>query len=203
MNDENCKTKQVIILEAARKRFAHFGYSKVTMDEIAGDVEMGKASLYYYYPTKENLFEAVIEGEQKEFVLEIEKMLARDISAAEKLKKYISKRLEYFNELINIGTLSAHSLFDNKSIFKHLFKSFQFKELELLQQIIDEGIKNSEFEKKHQKDIAKILLHIMHGLRFRTLVLLKGSVLEEKEFKVLYDEMMLTAEIFINGIKTK
>ena len=60
------------ILSAARRRFAHYGFSKVTMDEIAGDVEMGKASLYYYFPTKEDLFKAVVIQEQNEFVNYIE-----------------------------------------------------------------------------------------------------------------------------------
>ena len=48
MSENNLKEKE--ILEAARSRFAHYGYSKVTMEEIALDVEMGKASLYYYFP---------------------------------------------------------------------------------------------------------------------------------------------------------
>lgn len=52
-------SKVVIILEAARKRFAHFGISKTTMNEIAADIGMSKASLYYYFPDKEKLFVAL------------------------------------------------------------------------------------------------------------------------------------------------
>ena len=66
------KTKQQIIIDAARDRFAHFGFSKVTMDEIASDVELGKASLYYYFPTKEELFKAVITLEQDELKNDID-----------------------------------------------------------------------------------------------------------------------------------
>jgi TetR/AcrR family transcriptional regulator len=53
------KSREKSIIEAAKERFAHFGFSKVTMEEIASDVDLGKASLYYYFPTKEDLFKAV------------------------------------------------------------------------------------------------------------------------------------------------
>ena len=78
MTTEKLKDKECAILKAARQRFAHYGYSKVTMDEIAADVEMGKASLYYYFPTKENLFQEVIVQEQDEFAEEIEKILVNE-----------------------------------------------------------------------------------------------------------------------------
>lgn len=60
------KEKEIIL--AARKRFAYYGFSKVTMDEIAADIGMAKASLYYYFPTKVDLFIAVVTEEQDQFI---------------------------------------------------------------------------------------------------------------------------------------
>jgi TetR/AcrR family transcriptional regulator len=97
---DDIKLKEKEILKAARSRFAHYGFSKVTMEEIAADVGMGKASLYYYYPTKEDLFKSVIHKEQNVFIGEIEKLFCRKISAENKLRNYVKKRLEYFQELI-------------------------------------------------------------------------------------------------------
>src|ERR1700743_635402 len=48
------------ILEAAHDRFLHYGYSKTTMNEIAGDISMSKALLYYYFPDKSELYVAVM-----------------------------------------------------------------------------------------------------------------------------------------------
>ena len=50
-NDQQ-DVKKEKILEAAHHRFLHFGYSKTTMNEIAGDLSMSKALLYYYFPEK-------------------------------------------------------------------------------------------------------------------------------------------------------
>ncbi len=201
MSDQLSKDKEKSIVEAARKRFAHYGFSKVTMEEIATDVEMGKASLYYYFPNKENLFQAVIGEEQKEFVDEIEQILQEDINASKKLHEYVAKRLTYFQELLNLGTLSVRSFFDIKSVFKQSFLDFEKQELILLERIISEGIKSKEFSPSLSKETASVLLHILQGLRLRTLRMLKTQSLSKKDFNELQKEMILSVDIFIRGMK--
>ncbi|MFZ4860701.1 TetR/AcrR family transcriptional regulator [Sphingobacterium sp. Mn56C] len=43
------------IIEVALKRFSHYGFSKTTMNEIAEDLHITKANLYYYYQDKSAL----------------------------------------------------------------------------------------------------------------------------------------------------
>lgn len=40
------------ILEAATKRFKHYGYAKTSMAEIAADLQMSPGNLYRYFPGK-------------------------------------------------------------------------------------------------------------------------------------------------------
>src|SRR5215216_714245 len=54
--------KRDAIIEAALKRFAHFGVAKTTMNEIAKDLKISKASLYYYFPDKLNLYAEVLKS---------------------------------------------------------------------------------------------------------------------------------------------
>ncbi len=69
--------KEQLILEAAQKRFGMYGIEKTSMREIADDLKLSKASLYYYFPDKESLYRAVIEKEQGEFIERIrERMTA-------------------------------------------------------------------------------------------------------------------------------
>ncbi len=192
--------KEKNIISAARKRFAHYGFSKVTMDEIAGDVEMGKASLYYYFPTKEDLFKAVVVEEQNEFTKNIETILQKQTSFSEKLNEYVEQRLKYFHDLVNLGMLSVHSLFDIKSMFKKLFEDFEAQELILLKRIIEEGTNAGEFRKDLPEDLTKIFLHMLQGLRLRVIKLLTEHRSEEDTYKELEREMKIAAEIFIKGI---
>ena len=47
------------IVEAAKKRFSHFGYAKTTMAEIAGDCSMSPGNLYRFFPGKLDIAEAI------------------------------------------------------------------------------------------------------------------------------------------------
>src|ERR1700753_3205026 len=60
--------KREKILEASYQRFLHYGYSKTTMNEIAGDLSMSKALLYYYFPDKSQLYVAVMRKLSQEFI---------------------------------------------------------------------------------------------------------------------------------------
>ncbi|NGF57165.1 TetR/AcrR family transcriptional regulator [Parapedobacter sp. SGR-10] len=57
------------IVEVALKRFAHYGFNKTTMNEIADDLGITKANLYYYYPDKFALIKDVI----RHVVMQIQK----------------------------------------------------------------------------------------------------------------------------------
>ena len=59
--------KHAAILDAPHKRFARYGLTKVTMDEIAADLGISKAALYYYFPAKEDLYRNVVASEQQDF----------------------------------------------------------------------------------------------------------------------------------------
>jgi AcrR family transcriptional regulator len=47
------------IIDAAKKRFSHFGYAKTTMAEVAGDCAMSPGNLYRFFPGKLDIAEAI------------------------------------------------------------------------------------------------------------------------------------------------
>src|SRR4051812_5812977 len=101
------KDKLQQILEAARKRFAHFGLGKTTMTEIASDIGMSKASLYYYFPDKEHLFAGVIGREIDAFIEKMMAVVETETDATDKLKMYNSEKLLSFQQLVNLGKFSS------------------------------------------------------------------------------------------------
>jgi TetR/AcrR family transcriptional regulator len=203
MEEEKTLAKENLILQAARKRFAYYGFSKVTMDEIARDVGMGKASLYYYFPTKESLFKAVIAREQDEFIEQAQGFLKTDISAAEKLQQYVRQRLEYFHEFVNLSKLSFHSMFEMKPLFGNLFEGFASRELEIITEILKEGNENGELLVENPGQMAELLLHILQGLRLRILPKVHETFINEDHYEQLREEMLLFVNIFLYGIEKK
>jgi len=203
MEEEKSLAKENLILQAARKRFAYYGFSKVTMDEIARDIGMGKASLYYYFPTKESLFKAVISHELDEFLEQAKELLKANISAAEKLDQYVRQRLQYFRELINLSKLSFHSLYEMKPLFGDLFEVFARGELEIITQILLEGNEKDELSVENPRQTAELLLHILQGLRLRILPKVHETFINEEHYEQLREEMLLFVNIFLRGIEKK
>lgn len=88
-NQENSVKKKILL--AARRLFFSFGYSKVTMDELALELNMSKRTLYQLYESKKILLEAVIYDFFQEFQNEINKITySKKEDALVSLKQIIS-----------------------------------------------------------------------------------------------------------------
>jgi TetR/AcrR family transcriptional repressor of mexJK operon len=203
MVEHHAQDKQAYIRESARRRFAYYGYSKVTMDEIAADAGMGKASLYYYFPTKELLFQAVIAHEQKQFVCDIEAILTARLPADQQLRKYVKRRVALFRNFVNLSALGSQSLLDMKTVFRHLFTKLERQELTMLRRIIEAGKRSGDFDVNAPQHAAELLLHVLHGLRLRTLRTVNSPKLDNATYKSLEREMQSLTEIFLHGIKKR
>lgn len=53
--------RRAMILEAARRVFFRHGFRNATMEMVAAEAELGKATLYEYFATKEELYVALLE----------------------------------------------------------------------------------------------------------------------------------------------
>jgi len=71
-----------------------------------------------------------------------------------------------------------------------------------MKKIFEEGKKKNEFRKNTDEKTIKTLLHILQGLRLRTLKSIQGQQIDAKSYKELKEEMLLTVKTFINGIKS-
>ena len=60
--------KKIQIIKTAAKRFARHGLSKTTLDEIARDLRMGKATIYHYFDSKSGLFFETLKWEGEQFL---------------------------------------------------------------------------------------------------------------------------------------
>jgi TetR/AcrR family transcriptional repressor of mexJK operon len=197
------KDKERLILDAAQHRFAAYGYSKVTMDEIAEDIGLAKASLYYYFPTKDSIFAAVIAGEQDEFIGNARQLIASNSRACDKMRAYVERRLDFFRQAMTLGKLSIQTFSDMKPSFGGLFKTFAQQELLFLQQILDAGNESGEFAVGNTQEVALVFLHVLQGLRLRTFKSAFGAELGDSDFEQLRHETKIAMEIFLHGIRAQ
>lgn len=201
-SSERSAEKEKAIISAAGTRFALYGFSKVSMEEIATDVGMGKASLYYYFPTKESVFQAVIIEEMNEFLKETEKTLKSEMTASKKIIELVQNRFVFIQKFLNLGALTVYSFHDPNSIYKKYLAVFEEKELEFTNAVIKEGQINGEFSENIDPKAGITLVHTLHGLRVRAIkrYILPPGMNFPEAIDELQEEMNILVEIFIKGI---
>ena len=86
--------RQSEIITAARKVFAEKGYINTTVDEIAAVAALAKGTIYLYFESKEQIYNAVLANDLETLRLTIEKIAAAG-TALEKISAYINARFEY------------------------------------------------------------------------------------------------------------
>ena len=158
------------IIEIAQKLFGIFGFEKVTMHEIAEELNMSKASLYYYFHDKESLYIAVIEKEQGEFLSKITEQMVNIADPSEILREYAVKRLLFFHSLLNLGRLRSESFHNLKADINLVIHNFREKEKDIIIRILDKGTRSGTFSKIDTTGTADLYLDLLRGCCARSQV---------------------------------
>lgn len=172
------------------------------MDEIAADVGMGKASLYYYFPTKETLFEEVVKQEKNQFFNDIHSMIEKKVSSCDMLRRYAGKRIEHFRNLANLRALGFQQNGETRASSVELYKEFQQQEVKVLQQILQLGKKNGDFVVSNPQQSAEAIMQMLYGPRSWYLHKLQRD-LDDETFLLLEQASKEIVEIILNGIRKR
>ena len=137
------------ILTVSRKKFFSFGIKKVTVDEIAAELGIGKATLYEYFPSKNILVQAVVEEKRSEMENYLNGIHNRIVGEEN------FDLIETIKELIIFG---SNELAEMKEPFlKEVEKYFSFFSIEmdlydLIRSIIEEMIIKGKDKKVFRDD---------------------------------------------------
>jgi len=80
------RAKNSRIISAARKLFVRHGYDETSMEAIAREAGVGKATVYAHFSAKEQLFAAIVSIEGEAHFMKLK--LARPVSVIEDLHEY-------------------------------------------------------------------------------------------------------------------
>lgn len=151
-------------IEVARQLFARKGIENTTMNDIASASDRGRRTIYTYFRSKREIFNAVVESESDKLVRNLRMIVAKPISAEEKIREYILVRFETMREIVSRnGSLKAGFFRDFIKVARAR-KQISKKEIALLREILEEGVASGEFEVGNVTDAAVIITHTIQGL---------------------------------------
>jgi AcrR family transcriptional regulator len=152
------------IIDEASKIFGHFGYKKTSMEQIAVALNKGKSSIYYYFTSKEAIFEAVIEKEVSLMRKKNQEAMGKTTNAAEKFKAYIVTRMKGFEEMANMYQVLKNEYLTHITFINQIRKRYDHQEIENIRLILEEGVASGEFNISNAELAAFAIATAIKGL---------------------------------------
>ena len=168
------------ILDGALQVFKTHGIEKTTMDEIAMESGFGKATLYYYYSSKDEVFIAIMEDGWRKLWEGIENLIIKELNPRDKFMNIIKKMAQIVRSDKNLyGFLfTAPNYIHDES--KQVWKTYQERLYAILKSIIEEGINKKEFINLDSGMLMKAIGGLFHGFLIEN-----KEDLNEKEFELM------------------
>jgi AcrR family transcriptional regulator len=155
------------ILKAAERVFQKWGSNKTTMEDIAREAGKGKSTLYYYYQSKEEIFDTVVIVEFEKILQRAKELAQETETAKERLIKYIVESINEMKSRISTYTIIREEIKRNQKFIKKLRDMFQAKEEKYIQEILKFGMENKEFTFINKSEItiaARTITGMIHAL---------------------------------------
>jgi len=185
-----------IIVEAASKYFAKFGFSKTTMDEIAKHIHKAKGVLYYYFKSKEELFHEVLKKEMDS----VKSKLSQEVNSKKDdpltmLETYLLVRLKLLNKATHYHETLKADFSEKYHFVTDIRNDFTDYERKQLTTILHRGKKEGYLDIKNIASAVSVMIMIVNGIEIPLYLQNKYE-----EYEDVFEE--LTA-IIIKGLKTR
>lgn len=187
--------KHNVILIVARKLFSRYGLRKTTVDEIAREARVGKGTIYNYFKSKEEVFQAVIEEEAQIFKNEIKKAVDSQATPEKKIRAYVITRMQIINQLANFYSSFKDEYLEYYGFVEKIRKKYTDYEISTIKEILKEGINKKVFSIKDLGLTAFAVVIAMKGLEYYWAMQQNPSDAEKK--------IDILLKIFFNGILRK
>ena len=177
---EERQERKMRILKGALNVFRDVGIEKTTMDEIAIESGFGKATLYYYFSSKDDVFIDIMEQGWKQLWEGIESRIVEEVGPRNKFIGIIKKmgRIVTDDKVMYEFLFTAPNYIHDSD--KQPWKTYQERLYAILQSIIEDGIKKKEFV-----DLNPGLLMKAIGGLFHQLLISSDDDLKDDEFEVM------------------
>lgn len=143
------------ILDIAEKLFLEKGYSGVTVNDMIAAANIAKGTFYYYFKSKEEVMDGVVERFMRWEIGELGKIVAGEADAADKLRRMIGRsshgdaKYENFVRLYFAQNPEMH--FKNLTLTLRLLTP-------LVAKVIEQGVREGIYTTPYPLEAAEILM---------------------------------------------
>jgi len=155
--------REKIILTASTI-FSHYGFRKTTMEEISAGLKKGKSSIYYYFGSKEEIFEAVVLHEANQLRTRLTRAIKEVDSPTDKLRNYIYVRMREFAKLSNYYNAVFDKNLDHFEFIEKIRSRYDREELAILRLLVYVGNNRGVFTVENSEYTAMAIQTMLKGM---------------------------------------
>jgi AcrR family transcriptional regulator len=152
------------IILTASKIFSRYGFRNTTMEEISKALKKGKSSIYYYFGSKEDIFEAVVLFEANLLRTQLTTAIKEVDSPPDKLRNYIFVRMRAFEKLSNYYNAVFDKNLDHYEFIEKIRARYDREELAMLRLLVYVGKSRGVFEIEDSEYTAMAIQTMLKGL---------------------------------------
>jgi TetR/AcrR family transcriptional regulator len=141
------KQTRAAILSAAGRAFAKSGLAGARTDAIAAAAGVNKALLYYYFGSKEGLYEAVVEDHFSDFNRRALEVLNAPGSARAVLLRYVSLHIDVISARHQSAPLFQQMMMTGGNFLQRLICRHFSPRGKALGRLIERGMRSGEFRR--------------------------------------------------------
>lgn len=193
--------KKTSILKAAEECLDRFGYEKTTLDDIGRIVGLNKASLYYYFDSKEALCTEVLFSIIDRDIQALRQKVQEVEGCEARLKIYLIERLRCFKQILNLKGISPESYHKGRLIFNKLYPEAMARELEFIRSLLDKGAESGEIAACDTLQVGKVVLAMADGIKHIAFHRMEKPSDNNIDYAAMEQEMGFAVSLVFNGIR--
>jgi AcrR family transcriptional regulator len=184
------------ILDATERLLARYGYRKMTVEDIAKEVGIGKGSIYLHFSSKEEVVLSHVDRLVERLNVRLEEVTRGDGTAAERLREMLLTRVLFRFDSIQHYTQSLNDLLSavRPALLARRARYFE-AEAKIFARVLEEGVKSGELMRTEPILAARVLLDATNALLPYSL-----STAELGEREEVKSKATRIAEMLLNGL---
>ncbi|ALL07967.1 TetR/AcrR family transcriptional regulator [Pedobacter gandavensis] len=186
---------------SAMQCFAKFGLDKTTLDDIAQAVGLNKASLYYYYKNKEDIFIEVALKEGEDFINSLQETTLLKEGIENRIAFYLESRFNYYKNVLNMNRVSVDTLNKILPRFFELYNALMKREKVFVTQLLGKAVEDGEVYMTDLENTASVLINLTDALKHSVeqQAILKGET--EIDYTQSLQDIKFLVSLIFKGIK--
>lgn len=192
--DSDYAARQQEIRDGARDTFVRYGYRKTTIEDIGKACGLGKAALYHYFSSKEEIFAAVVRAEGDKVLAQIRAAVGATNDPKAQVVAMLGTSLRAVSAKVRgiIENKGAAELKKSLPLAARYLRHFLDEEVKILREILEEGARRGVFKKVSSPSVPLLIISGLRGV--------ESYLLDFEDPPPLDDAIDAILKLFLEGI---